>query len=558
MTKRVITLLLLCLLPFLGIEAHRGNIVFKVLTYDAAGEQLSSGHGFYVEAGGKGVAAYSVFKDAYKAEIVDAKGRRHRVVRILGVNANADLICFRVSDDKGEGVAVSTDSLRLNESVEVVAYAKGRQDALPTKVEGIDDFGDYKFYHLNLPNNNRYFGCPLLGDDGSLVGVVQENVLDGASKSCAMDARVLLDMKIDTRSALDGDLHRVHILKGLPREASDALAYIYLLPKQDSVAYLSALNDFVDEHPDNGEGYVNRGVYYMNVGMDEVGDYNMNKALALANGDSLVEAGVEYTWGKTLYELGVAYNDTVSLGKALAHSSLAYEYTKQPIYALLKGDIEFALRHYEAAYESYEKVNASRYATGQSYFSAAQSLLMAGGDSLRSLSLLDSCVVYSEGLSGGGRAEEQAAAYRYIRADLLTKLGRLSAAVADLNAYEHIIGPKYLSSEFYYNRSLLERKERMYKQALDDIRYAKVIAHEGDRVFYHLQEALFLLQLGEYDDAISTCRAIIEEDAESGDAYKIMGLAYGGKKNKKMAVECLKKAVALGDEQAPNLIKQYE
>ena len=175
---------------------------------------------------------------------------------------------------------------------------------------------------------------------------------------------------------------------------------------------------------------------------------------------------------------------------------------------------------------------------------------LAGGDSLKVLALMDSVIVKLE-----KPYTRESSLYFQERARLRMKAGQYRAAVLDYNEYEKIIGPKNLTDRFYFLREQAELQSHMYQQALDDIRSAMRI--RPDNVYYQIEEALILLQVGHYEEAIAASERILKNLPENPDCYKIMGIAFGELKQKDKAVSFLTKALELGDDSVEVFLKKY-
>lgn len=74
--------------------------VFSVITYDQEDKILRTGNGFFVSESGTGLSDYTLFKDAYRAVVIDADGRQLPVEAILGANSMYDVVKFRVAPAK--------------------------------------------------------------------------------------------------------------------------------------------------------------------------------------------------------------------------------------------------------------------------------------------------------------------------------------------------------------------------------------------------------------------------------------------------------------------------
>ena len=63
----------------------------SVITYDQEDKILRTGNGFFVSESGTGLSDYTLFKDAYRAVVIDADGRQLPVEAILGANSIYDV-----------------------------------------------------------------------------------------------------------------------------------------------------------------------------------------------------------------------------------------------------------------------------------------------------------------------------------------------------------------------------------------------------------------------------------------------------------------------------------
>ena len=113
-----------------------------------------------------------------------------------------------------------------------------------------------------------------------------------------------------------------------------------------------------------------------------------------------------------------------------------------------------------------------------------------------------------------------------------------------------------LSAEFYYQRGQCEVKGRMFQQALDDIART-ILLTPGDPLL--LAEMCSLeIRVNKLDDALKTAEAIIRIDPEYDEGYLLKGLAQVLSGQKKEGLENLRKAQAMGNEQAASLIEKYK
>ena len=98
----------------------------------------------------------------------------------------------------------------------------------------------------------------------------------------------------------------------------------------------------------------------------------------------------------------------------------------------------------------------------------------------------------------------------------------------------------------------------MYQQALDDIQSATLSAPAERKPYYQTEEAFIYLTCGEYESAKAPAEAALAALPDNVDALRVLGVACGETGDKVRALECLKKAKALGDINVDTLIAKYQ
>lgn len=552
--------------------------MFSVVTYNKQGHLLHSGYGFFFDERGTGIAAFSLFQDAYSAVIIDYKGNKIPVKRILGASSSYDLVKFSTEGGKDiDGLsAIVTAPVETGAALTLQTYTGKKKTAAPSvNIESADDFDGYKYYQTTVPNTSKELGCPLLNDAGELVAVVQKNVEKNAETACAIDARFIHKLKMSSASLLNADLNAINISKGLPENEKEALTYIFMLGKMDSATVIHALNDFIETWPLNAEGFTNRGTFYANHYQPERCQEDFAKAMELAEeGKSTIRTDeIHNNLSKIIYNQ-VVYAPTRpyapwTLDAAILEAEKAYQFKPSPYYLLQQAHCYMAKKDYPKAYELYTSINTKDFVNEKEwsdkakaetwlYAARAYELGMKDGqlpntrqDSLQVIALLDSTITT---LPQPYTINDSPLFLE--RAQRCEKVGEYRKAVLDYGEYEKIIGPKNLTDKFYYLREQAELKCHMYQQALDDIQTA--IAYNPEDPFYPTEKAVVLLRAGLFKEAIAACEVSLKKLPGNPDCYKIMGIAYGELKDKKQALLHLNKAKDLGDPTVEGLIQKYK
>ena len=174
--------------------------VVSVLTYDAKGEPLISGSGFYIRAG-EVVTNMHVIRGAHRVEIhtLEGKGRTFPVTGALAVDEEADLALLSVEvpadrsrplsfaaalPEQGEQVFVIGNPLRLEGSV---------SDGIVSAVREVPDVG--RIIQITAPVSHGNSGSPLFNMRGQVVGIVTVKVTNGQNINLALGTSRIAALK---------------------------------------------------------------------------------------------------------------------------------------------------------------------------------------------------------------------------------------------------------------------------------------------------------------------------------------------------------------------------
>lgn len=110
-------------------EAYKAML--KLITYNAQGQQLGTANAFFVGNSTQVATAYSALKDAYKAEVVDFKGNKYPLHRILGANSTTDLVLFNLTEapKKGYYFHISTTASSKGANLQMWQYTTNKKNS---------------------------------------------------------------------------------------------------------------------------------------------------------------------------------------------------------------------------------------------------------------------------------------------------------------------------------------------------------------------------------------------------------------------------------------------
>lgn len=532
--------------------------VFSVITYNKENKILNTGNGFYIDENGTAISDYTLFKGAERAVVVTADGKELPVVSILGANGIYDVIKFRTeTDKKTTALQPATQVTPTGATVYLLPYSTQKSTQMQSgKVTKVDSISNNSFYYtLGMQTTDKTVSCPIMNEEGNVIGVIQKNAEKDSKESYAIGIGFASSLSISALSGSDFILNSIGIKKALPDEESQALVYLYMQSSQLSRdAYLDLLNDFIAQYPNNVEGYQRRATCYIGFGDDQhnaLAEKELEKMLDVAEN----KAEAHYNIARILYNYNIAIGDQKPYGdwtleRALNEINEALATAQEGLYYQVQGDICFAMRKYAEAFTAYDAVNRTPLASAASFYSAAKAKeLTEGADKKEVIALMDSAVVRFNKPYG-----QDAAPYLYERARIKGEAGLFREAVLDYNDfYDAMMGQ--VSAEFYLVREQTEMQCRMFQQALNDIN--KAVEMEPGNAEYWVEKGSVHLRTNQLDEAVKALQQGISLNAENAAAYRMLGYIQVQQDKKQEGLANLNKAKELGDTVAGSLIERY-
>jgi len=291
--------------------------VVSVLTYDAKGEALISGSGFFVRAG-QVVTNMHVIKGAHRVEIhtLEGKGRTYPVAGALAIDDEADLALLKVEmpadrsraltmttavPDEGEQIFVIGNPLRLEGSV---------SDGIVSAVREVPDLG--RIIQVTAPVSHGNSGSPLFNMRGEVIGIVTVKVTNGQNINLALGVSRIAALHGAELMAFDQIA-----LKTKAGSQPEALAESWYRGGIDSLwlgNYDSALNYFetaANRNPRRPETWIQIGYCKVKQGRNEEAIRAYKRALQLRpnSSEAFNKLGDAYFFARQFDEAITSYKD---------------------------------------------------------------------------------------------------------------------------------------------------------------------------------------------------------------------------------------------------------
>ena len=525
-----------------------------IMVYNKNGEMTET-QGVFADDKGTILTEYDALKYATRAVVVDAAGKEYPVKEILGASAMYNVVKMQVALEKKSKITYLQQAATPGTAgslVYILPYAKASKNAICTEdtIAKLETFKDnYSYYTIGKPSNERLKNSAVLNEEGEMLGLLQLAAKEGKN-AYVIDSKFITDMKIKPMDAGNNDLKAIYIKKALPETEEDALTYLYLLDKKDSITSMACVDDFIQKYPQNTSGRILKAEKMIEAANYQEADKLYEEAL---NAEGIKKDEVYFSKSKAIYAINLnkaynKYNDW-DMEKALAETRNAYSVNPLPIYIEQEANCLFVLKRYDEAREKFMDLTKTNLRSGEMFLNAAQCNIVQNKEE-GVLELLDSALACYP-----TPYPSSAANTILIRANELAKAGKNKDAVLGLNEYERLAKGN-LNANFYYGREQLEIKARMYSQALSDIE--KTIMLEPKEPLYYAEAAALNYRVGQMDDAIEYGKKAIALDEKFADPYRIVGVCYNQKGNKAEAKKYLQKAIDLGDTLAEGVINEIK
>jgi tetratricopeptide (TPR) repeat protein len=309
--------------------------VVSVLTYDAKGEPLISGSGFFIRPG-EVVTNMHVIKGAQRVEIhtLEGKGRTYPVAGALTIDEEADLALLSVNlpEEKSRPLALSMSLPEEGEQIFLIGNPLRLEgsvsDGIVSAVREVPDVG--RIIQITAPVSHGNSGSPLLNMRGEVIGIVTVKVTNGQNINLALGAARIASLESGKLISFDqiGSRNRSN--------QPEALADLWYRGGIDSMwlgNYDNALNYFetaANRNPRRAETWIQIGYCKVKQGRTDEAIRAYQRALSLRpnSADAQNKLGDAYFYAGRFSEAIAAYQTAARLrpkeGEAYYNLALAY------------------------------------------------------------------------------------------------------------------------------------------------------------------------------------------------------------------------------------------
>ena len=489
--------------------------VFTLKTFKSDGTLLGSANGVFVSENGEAVSCFTPFRGADRAVVIDAQGKEWPVETMIGASDMYDVAKFKVAAKKP--TALVTGTVASGATVWLLPYSVKKDPVCVSgTVSKAEQFqGSYNYYTLTLQAQEQQQGCPILNEEGQVVGLAQAAADQNSATSYAVSAPFAVSLHTNGLSMSDAALKTVHIPLAIPDKYDDALLALFMgASGMNAQQYADYVNRFIAHYPNATDGYVYRARLEVAANEFAKADEDMKKAVKVAE---TKDDDVHYQYAQLIYQKELLQSDHPyaewSLQRALEESKQAYASNPQPVYRLQQAQILYSQKQYDEAYAVYEELSKGDLRGPDIFLAAAQCKLQK--DDKR-------------------------------------------AAIAQLDSAMSTFSRPYVKTAAPYLRAhaQLSMELRRYQLAINDMN--DLVALEPNSAELWAEKASYELRVNLFDEALKSAQEVLRLDPQSSDGYLMTGIVQCQKGNKQEGMQNLRKAQSLGNPQADTFLQKYK
>ena len=489
--------------------------VFTLKTFKSDGTLLGSANGVFVSENGEAVSCFTPFRGADRAVVIDAQGKEWPVETMIGASDMYDVAKFKVAAKKP--TALVTGTVASGAAVWLLPYSVKKDPVCVSgTVSKAEQFqGSYNYYTLTLQAQEQQQGCPILNEEGQVVGLAQAAADQSSATSYAVSAPFAVSLHTNGLSMSDAALKTVHIPLAIPDKYDDALLALFMgASGMNAQQYADYVNRFIAHYPNATDGYIYRARLEVAANEFAKADEDMKKAVKVAE---TKDDDVHYQYAQLIYQKELLQSDHPyaewSLQRALEESKLAYASNPQPVYRLQQAQILYSQKQYDEAYAVYEELSKGDLRGPDIFLAAAQCKLQK--DDKR-------------------------------------------AAIAQLDSAMSTFSRPYVKTAAPYLRAhaQLSMELRRYQLAINDMN--DLVALEPNSAELWAEKASYELRVNLFNEALKSAQEVLRLDPQSSDGYLMTGIVQCQKGNKQEGMQNLRKAQSLGNPQADTFLQKYK
>ena len=291
-------------------------------TFDARGEKLSRGSGFFVDVD-RIVTNRHVIDGAYRAEVHTVSGSSYPVKSVLAVDAEADVVLLKVDAPPNvvKPLPLDRTSPQEGESIVVIGNPFGLEgsvtNGIVSAVRDIPGFG--RIIQITAPISPGSSGSPVVNMQGQVIGVAALQVAGGQSVNFAIPSERIaqLDRTAQSQAGQGMSLSELVSATGRNKRARAVEFFrngLTFLSKDDCQSALPYFQKAADADNGYAEAWAQMGFCHEKLGHHNDAIEASKKAVNIRpSAESYFNIGLANYYLKQYREAEAAYKQSIKL-----------------------------------------------------------------------------------------------------------------------------------------------------------------------------------------------------------------------------------------------------
>ena len=346
-------------------------------TFDAHGQQLSRGSGFFVDQD-RVVTNRHVIDGAYRAEVHLNSGNTYQVKNVLAVDAEGDLALLKVDAPPNlvRPLALDRTSPQEGESVVIIGNPFGLEgsvtNGIVSAVRDIPGFG--RIIQITAPISPGSSGSPVINMLGQVIGVATLQITGGQSVNFAIPSERVaqLHRSAQSQSASAMSLGELVAATGRDKHARAVEAFrdgLSFLSKDDCEKALPYFQRATESDNTYAEAWAQAGFCNEKLGHHAEAIDASKKAVSIRpTAESYFNIGLAHYYQKQYRESEAAYRQAIKLdpyNAADAYYALGLTYRESRQFDDEIQAYKHAIRLRPDYANAYERLGQRYFATGK-------------------------------------------------------------------------------------------------------------------------------------------------------------------------------------------------
>ena len=302
-----------------------------VVTYDANGQALSQGSGFFISEKGEVITNYHVMNGAESAAIKMPDGNIFKITGIIAEDLASDLVKMQADtgNNKVPFLSINKSVPEVGDKVVIIGSPKGLEstvsDGIVSAVRDVPGFGS--IIQTTAPISPGSSGSAVVNMKGEVVGVASSQMREGQNLNFVVPAAKIIELKEKKQATA------IRKKEKTKTEATDifSTAMFYYI-KEDYEKALPFFKQYLQTNPDFEDAWFYAGVCYVKLGRNQEAIQAFKQAIRLKPdyADAHNNMGIAYDDLGRHQEAIQAYKQAIRLkpDDADAHYNLGVTYSK--------------------------------------------------------------------------------------------------------------------------------------------------------------------------------------------------------------------------------------